>query len=211
MKRFYILLILFFFSSSGFASKELEINGVPLTLSLKDNTQVQVSSCADFISLRKSGNIIESLPDLSDPDYNEAKNALFLCWPNNYVNINDMRPVNYSLTLHTVIQHFPATAGYIVSEEELNKVKLDFKNKTIFEYLPDLKIKNGRAISLINSVSYLLVDSYRFKNAKNQEIKIVALSGHSIGGTASSRHFWRIDDESKHVWKVTELDENSPF
>lgn len=182
-----------------------------MTLSLKDNTQVQVSSCADFISLRKSGNIIESLPDLSDPDYNEAKNALFLCWLNNYVNINDMRPVNYSLTLHTVIQHFPATAGYIVSEEELNKVKLDFKNKTIFEYLPDLKIKNGRAISLINSVSYLLVDSYRFKNAKNQEIKIVALSGHSIGGTASSRHFWRIDDESKHVWKVTELDENSPF
>ncbi|MFP1902160.1 hypothetical protein ACLEDY_09215 [Lonsdalea quercina] len=211
MKRFYILLVLFFFSSSGFSSEELKINGSPLTLSLKNNTQVQVSSCSDFISLRKLGMKIESLPNLSDPDYNEAKNALFHCWLNNYVNINDMRPANYSLTIYTVIQHFPATAGYFVSEEELNKINLDFKNKTILEYMPDLKIKNGRAISLINSVSYLLADSYRFKNSKNQEIKIVALSGHSIGGTASSRQFWRIDDESKHVWKVTELDENSFF
>ncbi len=68
MKRFTCVPATLFLSTTALAADELVINDSPLTLVLSDHNQARVSSCADFISLRKAGETVKELPEFSDPD-----------------------------------------------------------------------------------------------------------------------------------------------
>ncbi|MCS5946675.1 hypothetical protein LNP25_24325 [Klebsiella variicola subsp. variicola] len=68
MKYFIGMAVTLLLSTPVLAAGELEINQSPLTLVLSDQNQARVSSCADFIALRKAGETVDALPGLSDPD-----------------------------------------------------------------------------------------------------------------------------------------------
>lgn len=55
MKYFIGMAVTLLLSTPVLAAGELEINQSPLTLVLSDQNQARVSSCADFIALRKAG------------------------------------------------------------------------------------------------------------------------------------------------------------
>ena len=80
MKYFIGMAVTLLLSTPVLAAGELEINQSPLTLVLSDQNQARVSSCADFIALRKAGETVDALPGLSDPDGRAAEAALFSCW-----------------------------------------------------------------------------------------------------------------------------------
>ena len=69
----------FFFSISALAAQELVINNSALHIIFADGTEANVSSCSDFISLNQAGMKIKELPDLSDPDYQQAHMELSKC------------------------------------------------------------------------------------------------------------------------------------
>ncbi len=77
MKYFIGMAVTLLLSTPVLAAGELEINQSPLTLVLSDQNQARVSSCADFIALRKAGETVDALPGLSDPDGRAAEAALF--------------------------------------------------------------------------------------------------------------------------------------
>lgn len=212
MKRFICMAATLLMSTTVLAAGELEINNSPLTLVFSDNNQARVSSCADFISLRKAGETVKELPELSDPDYHTAKDGLFSCWLNAYTIERKMVPVNgKSPTLAEILKHFPASSAYIVSDEQHLEVEKKYAGKTIAEYTPDLKEMDGRIESIASSTGYVLDNYYAFSDKEGNHLDIVALVGYSIGGTASDKVFYRIDDMNNRIWKVTRLDENSPL
>lgn len=212
MKRFMCMAAMLLISTVVIAAGELEINNSPLTLVLSDNNQARVSSCSDFISLRKAGETVKELPELSDPDYHTAEDALFSCWLNAYTIEHDMSPMNAKKpTLAEVLQHFPASTAYIVSKEEHQNVMMHYAGKSIADYTPDLKARDDRLESAASSTGYVLDNYYTFADKKGNHLNIVALVGYSIGGTASDKVFYRVDDMNNHIWKVTKLDENSPL
>lgn len=205
----HIFFLLYFFCISTIASNELKINNMPIELIFNDGSSAKISSCTDLQNQMSLGKKIESIPNISDPDYNDIKNKIFICRMQNYISNHRMTKIKDSLSIHDVLNNFPATAAYFISQEEMDKVSREYSNKTILEYTPDLIIDKNKAISQKKYTSYSLPEYYHFKNSDGDEIKIVILAGHSIGGTASSRSYWRIDDDHSHPWTVTELDENS--
>ncbi|EAU4830332.1 hypothetical protein KLZ41_004607 [Salmonella enterica] len=212
MKRLLCIAGVLFFSVSVLASGELEINDSPLTLILKDGNQARVSSCADFISLRKAGETIKELPNLSDPDYHAAKEALFSCWLQAYTLENSMISTKETKpSILEVLKHLPANKAYILSNEEHLNVEKKDASKTIFEYTPDLTLKGERAESPSRSTGYILDNYYSFVNYKGNKLNIISIIGYSIGGTASEKVFYRIDSSNNRIWTVTKLDENSPL
>lgn len=212
MKRFICVVATLFLSTTALAADELVINDSPLTLVLSDHNQARVSSCADFISLRKAGETVKELPELSDPDYHTAEDALFACWLKAYTIEHGMSPVNAKKpTLADVLQHFPASSAYIVSNEEHQNVMMNYAGKTIADYTPDLKARGDRLESVASSTGYVLDNYYSFADKKGNLLNIVALVGYSIGGAASDKVFYRVDDMNNRVWKITRLDENSPL
>jgi hypothetical protein len=212
MKRSIGLIAVLLLSSNVFAAGALEINESPLTLVLNDHNQARVSSCPDFIALRKAGETVAELPGLSDPDYRAAKDALFSCWLQAYTVKNGMTPASdKAASLAEILKHFPANAAYLVSNEEIEKVATDFAGKSITDYTPDLKINSERATSVSASTGYLLDSDQSYTNHEGHTFRVIGLVGYSVGGTAANKVFWRIDDTSSPVWKVTRLDENSPI
>lgn len=212
MKRTGWAVAAFLFSSTVFAAGELEVNGSPLTLVLNDHNQARVSSCADFVSLRKAGETIEELPGLSDPDYHAAEDALFSCWLKAYAIGHNMNPVKATKpTLDEVLKHFPASSAFIVSDDERRNIEKHYTYKTIAEYTPDLKARDERIESAVSSTGYVLDEYYSFSDKKGNHLNIVTLVGYSIGGTISEKAFYRIDDMNNRIWKITKLDENSPL
>lgn len=212
MKRFMCMAATLLISTTVLAAGELEINNSPLTLVLSDQNQARVSSCADFISLRKTGETVKELPELSDPDYRTTKDGLFSCWLNAYTIERKMVPTNEEKpTLAEIIKHFPASSAYTVSHEKQLEVERKYADKTISEYTPDLKKRDDRIESIASSTGYVLDNYYAFSDKEGNHLNIVALVGYSIGGTASEKVFYRVDDTSNRIWKVTRLDENSPL
>lgn len=57
----------------------------------------------------------------------------------------------------------------------------------------------------------MLDEYYAFTDKQGHQLNIVALVGYAIGGTASVKSYYRIDDTHARVWSVTRLDENSPL
>ncbi|MBX8478870.1 hypothetical protein [Klebsiella quasipneumoniae] len=105
MKYFIGMAVTLLLSTPVLAAGELEINQSPLTLVLSDQNQARVSSCADFIALRKAGETVDALPGLSDPDGRAAEAALFSCWlqaytiVKSYYRIDDTHARVWSVTL----------------------------------------------------------------------------------------------------------------
>lgn len=79
MKYIAVVIATLLFSFNSSATNELIIDNSPLTVVLSDGNQAKLSSCSDFVALHNSGESIKELPDLSDPDYRYAKDALFGC------------------------------------------------------------------------------------------------------------------------------------
>lgn len=132
MKRFLCVASAFLFSSTVFASNELEINGLPLTLVLNDNNIAKVSSCSDFISLRKSGETVKNILDISEPDYDQAKAALTDCYINAYAIQNGLVKKDAPApSLSDLLKHFPASEKLIVSDNEKEEVQ---KNSMVKAY-----------------------------------------------------------------------------
>ncbi|HEY2452405.1 MAG TPA: hypothetical protein VGI71_07250 [Scandinavium sp.] len=212
MKHFIGLFAVLFLSSNAFAEGSLEIDNNPLVLVLSDHNQAHVSSCSDFISLRKTGETVKELPGLSDPDYRTAKEALFNCWLQAYTVKNGMTMIGDSApSLTNILKHFPASAAYLVSDEDMNKVKKNYVGKSIMDISPDLKIDSDRAVSVSSSTGYILDSDISFSSSDGHKLRVIGLVGYSIGGTAAEKSFWRVDDTSAPVWKLTRLDENSPI
>lgn len=212
MKRFLCMAATLLVSTTVFAAGELEINDSPLTLVLNDHNQARVSSCNDFISLRKAGETVKDLPGLSDPDYHTAEDALFSCWLKAYTVEHNMIPFNEKKpTLGELLTHFPASSAYTVSHEEHENIEQHYAGKTITEYTPDLKAKDDRMESAASSTGYVLDDYYSFTDKEGDHLYIVALTGYSVGGTVSNKVYYRIDNMNNRVWKITRLNENSPL
>ena len=57
----------------------------------------------------------------------------------------------------------------------------------------------------------MLDEYYAFTDKQGHQLNIVALVGYAIGGTASVKSYYRINDTHARVWSVTLLDENSPL
>lgn len=210
MKHIAVVIAALMFSSNIYAANELLINDSPMTLILDDGNQANVSSCSDFIALHNSGETIKELPGLSDPDYREAKNVLFECWIKSAAIKNGMTSVNSPAPdLTTVLKHFPASAAYIISDEEARNVAEKYSGKSIWDYTPGLKINGDRAESAERASGYIISGYYSYADQDGKKLNVLALVGYTIPGTASDKVFWRIDDTSGKIWKVTRLDENS--
>lgn len=212
MKYFIGMTVTLLLSTPVLAAGELEINQSPLTLVLSDQNQARVSSCADFIALRKAGETVDALPGLSDPDGRAAEAALFSCWLQAYTIDHTLFPsAGPKPTLADVVQHFPASAAFIVSDDEKQDVAKNYVGKTIADYTPDLKARDDRLESAASTSGYVLDEYYAFTDKQGHQLNIVALVGYAIGGTASVKSYYRIDDTHARVWSVTLLDENSPL
>ena len=212
MKYFIGMAVTLLLSTPVLAAGELEINQSPLTLVLSDQNQARVSSCADFIALRKAGETVDALPGLSDPDGRAAEAALFSCWLQAYTIDHTLFPsAAPKPTLAEVVQHFPASAAFIVSDDEKQDVAKNYVGKTIADYTPDLKARDDRLESAASASGYVLDEYYAFTDKQGHQLNIVALVGYAIGGTASVKSYYRIDDTHARVWSVTLLDENSPL
>ncbi|HCQ8676334.1 TPA: hypothetical protein OMF13_005465 [Klebsiella variicola] len=212
MKYFIGMAVTLLLSTPVLAAGELEINQSPLTLVLSDQNQARVSSCADFIALRKVGETVDALPGLSDPDGRAAEAALFSCWLQAYTIDHTLFPsAAPKPTLAEVVQHFPASAAFIVSDDEKQDVAKNYVGKTIADYTPDLKARDDRLESAASASGYVLDEYYAFTDKQGHQLNIVALVGYAIGGTASVKSYYRIDDTHARVWSVTLLDENSPL
>lgn len=210
MKHIVRVIVVLLFSSNSFAANELLINNSPITLILGDGNRANVSSCSDFIALHNSGEIVKELPGLSDPDYREAKNALFECWIKAAAIKNGMIAVNSPAPeLATVLKHFPANAAYIISDEEARNVAEKYSGKTIWDYTPGLKVNGNRVESTEQASGYIISGYYSYADQRGNMLNVLALVGYTIPGTASDKAFWRIDDTSGNIWKIKRLDENS--
>ena len=212
MKRVAYIITGLIFSSYSIAGGELMVNNSPLTLILNDGNQANVSTCTDFVALRMTGEQVKELPGLSDPDFHDAKSALFGCWLNAYVIKHGMMTVNAAAPdLPTVLKHFPANAAFVVSDYEAKTIQRDFSNKTIQDFTPDLTYNDDQAVSTVQDTGYRVKDYYSYLDNNGNQLNVLALVGYSLSGTAGSKTFWRIDDTSQPIWKVTMLDENSPL
>lgn len=158
MKYFIGMAVTLLLSTPVLAAGELEINQSPLTLVLSDQNQARVSSCADFIALRKAGETVDALPGLSDPDGRAAEAALFSCWLQAYTIDHTLFPsAAPKPTLAEVVQHFPASAAFIVSDDEKQDVAKNYVGKTIADYTPDLKARDDRLESTASASGVLCV------------------------------------------------------
>ncbi|WAD31996.1 hypothetical protein [Citrobacter braakii] len=212
MKYIAVVIATLLFSFNSSATNELIIDNSPLTVVLSDGNQAKLSSCSDFVALHNSGESIKELPDLSDPDYRYAKDALFGCWLSATVIKNGLLKSNSKKPdLVSVLKHFPAKAAYTISDELVQKVQTEYANKSIQDYTPDLKVTGGRALSTTQSTGYFIDNYYSFVAKDNKKLNILVLVEYALEGTAGNKSFWRIDDTSGDIWKITKLDENSPL
>lgn len=210
MKHIAVVFATLMFSSNIYAANELIINDTPLTVVLNDGNQANLSSCSDFIALHNAGESVKELPGLSDPDYRMAKDALFSCWLSSAALKNGMVKISAKAPdLSDVLKHFPAQAAYTVSDELTQKVQAEYVNKSIEDYSPDLKVTGNNAISIAESTGYRIADYYSYAGHDSKKMSVLALVGYTLHGTAGNKTYWRIDDTSGDIWKVTKLDENS--
>ena len=186
----------FFFSISALAAQELVINNSALHIIFADGTEANVSSCSDFISLNQAGMKIKELPDLSDPDYQQAHMELSKCLMHSWAIQNGYtQKTSSAITLDEVVKHFPATADLSPASGY----------KTMLQTIPDLKPKDDRFVSHTKEEGYVINDAWTFKNSSDQEADFVMLVGYATGGTMAVARLWRIDSKTTTPWGVTEI------
>ena len=213
MKYIASFIILALSSANAVAEGELLIQGSPLKLELDNHHQIIISSCKEFESIRHNGDKIISFPEIKiDRVYSEAKEALFSCWISTYTEKNKLSPTNDAPpSLSEVLQHFPASASFSISNYEIEKIKQHSKEKSILELTPDLKVVQNSAESIKSDTGYRLGAFYSFKNPKNKIIKIITLNGYALHGTIGATQHWMVDDFNTSLWKIKKIDENSPL
>ncbi|HED5666097.1 TPA: hypothetical protein R8F93_004226 [Enterobacter soli] len=212
MKHFLCIASVFLFSSAVFASNELEVNGLPLTLVLNDNNIAKVSSCSDFISLRKSGEIVKNIPDLSGPDYDFAKSALTDCYISAYAIQNGLIKKNApEPSLNEILQHLPASEKLIVSDNEKEEVQKNFNGKSIWDTSPDLMMKNDVLQSKNDDAGYRLIAYNTYTNRDGKEFGIVTMAAFTLHGTYGVRNSYIIKSKEEKIWEIKKIDENSPL
>nr|WDS96449.1 hypothetical protein VW1_00021 [Enterobacter sp.] len=191
-----IALSCFFFSISTLAAQELIINNSALHVIFADGTEANVSSCSDFIPLHQAGAKIKELPDLSDPDFQQAHMELSKCLMHAWAIQNGYIPkTSSSIKLDEVVNHFPATADLSPAPG----------NKTMLQTIPDLKPKDDRFVSNTAGEGYVINDVWAFRNSSGQEADFVMLVGYATEGTMAVARLWRIDSRATTPWGVTEI------
>lgn len=212
MKRFLCVASAFLFSSTVFASNELEINGLPLTLVLNDNNIAKVSSCSDFISLRKSGETVKNILDISEPDYDQAKAALTDCYINAYAIQNGLVKKDAPApSLSDLLKHFPASEKLIVSDNEKEAVQKKFNGESIWDTSPDLVMKGDVLQSQSDDTGYRLISYSTYSNRDGKDFNIVTIAAFTLHGTYGIRNSYIIKSKEEKIWKIQKVDENSPL
>ncbi|VTO23646.1 Uncharacterised protein [Klebsiella variicola] len=65
-----------------------------------------------------------------------------------------------------MVQHFPASAAFIVSDDEKQDVAKNYVGKTIADYTPDLKARDDRLESAASASGYVLMSIMRLPISK---------------------------------------------
>lgn len=212
MTRFLCIASIFLFSTTVLASGELEINGSPLTLVLQDNNQAKVSSCADFISLRKSGETIKDISDISDQDFNLAKAMLTDCYISAYAIQNNLIETKRSApSLKEILHHIPAIEKLIASNNEREIIKNKYKGKSIWDTSPDLMEQDNDLVSKDDDTGYRMMDYRTYTNKNGEQIDILILSEYTLHGTFGVRNSYIIKSKDNNIWDISKFDENSPL
>ncbi|MBK0018991.1 hypothetical protein [Kosakonia sp. S42] len=191
-----IILSCCLFSASTLAAQELVINNSALHIVFADGTEANVSSCSDFIPLHQAGAKIKELPDLSDPDFQQAHVEFSKCLMHSWAIQNGYtQKAKSAITLDAVVKHFPATADLSPSSD----------NKTMLQAIPDLKPEDDRFVSHTAGEGYVIEDAWAFKNSSGKETDFVMLAGYATGGTMAVARLWKIDSKATTPWKVTKI------
>jgi len=208
----YIFFTVLLFSTNSIASAELVFDDKPLTLLLSDNNQARVANCSDFIALRKSGETVKDILDLTPPDQDLAEAALFDCYIKGYVIENQLHEIkSQKPSLGDILRHLPATEKIISSDEEMKKIAKDFKDRSIWDTSPDLVQQDDIFVSEIDYTGYRLIDSRTYISPQNKKIEIITLGSFALYGTEGTRKNYIINSKNNTLWDISKIDMNSSF
>lgn len=201
-------------SASAF-SEPLQDDSTPITLKLNDNSVVNVTTCEDFIALRRAGKTVTDFENMPDRFASMAQNSLTDCYLTTWAKAQGLTEVNpppATLTISDVVKHFPATAAVAISDDEVARVKTHYQNKTIIQKEPDLKADDmGRLISAKSSDGYIITGHRAFKGQDGKLTDFITLGKFVTGGTWSVSTTYRIVSQNEPVWKIQEVTENDPL
>lgn len=214
MIRRAVALLFFISSSTCFATSILPDSG-QVTLKLNDNSIVSIKTCEEYISLRKAGKEIVDYPHLPDRFMQEAQNDLVQCYLKNYTEAHGYRSTgadSVNINIKDIVNHFPASASVIISNDEIRDIEAHYKGKTIIQRERDLKIVSDiRATSEDHADGYYLSRKMGFKDKEGKSIKYVTVVKYVIGGTWSAIYNYEILSTDSPIWQLTEITVNSPL
>jgi hypothetical protein len=196
-------------------STPLQEDSQSILLTLNDNNSARITTCEEFIALRRSGETVADYPDMPDRFANMARNSLINCYLTTYATdhgLTEITPAPETPTLEEVAEHFPATAAIAISNEEVAKVKSQYQGKTIRQKETDLKLdSNGRLISAKNADGYMIAARRIFKDKTGNLTQFIMLGKFVTEGTWGMTATYRIISQDKPVWDIQEITENSPL
>lgn len=200
------------FSSNSFSANELLIDNSRMTLILDDGNQANVSSCSDYVSLRKAGETIKDIPDLSEPYYGVAKAALTECYISAFIIQHQLVENKYvHPSLNEILHHLPASEKLIVSDQEMKMIKSQYTGKSIWDTSPDLTEQDDILVSKSDDTGYRLMKYSSYTGADGKKLDFLTLSAFSLHGTFGKTTSYVIKSKDNNVWDISKIDENSPL
>lgn len=197
------------------SSAPLQEDFQSILLTLNDTNSARVTTCEDFITLRRSGETVAGYPDMPDRFADMARDSLIDCYLTTYAadhGFTEITPAPDTPTIQDVVNHFPASAAIAISDEEVAKVKSQYQGKTISQKVTDLKPdESGRLISAKNTEGYMITARRLFKDKAGKTLQFITLHEFVTEGTWGATTTYRIISQEKPVWDIQEMTENSPL
>lgn len=196
-------------------STPLQEDSESILLTLGDTNSARVTTCEEFIALRRSGETVAGYPDMPDRFMTAARDSLIDCYLTHYAldhRLTEITPAPKTPTLKDVVDHFPATAAITISDEEVAKVKTQYQGKTISQKDDDLKPDgDGRLVSAKNAEGYRISGMRVFKDKAGKLTQFITLGSFVTEGSWGTTTTYRIIAQDKPVWEIEEITENSPL
>lgn len=212
MKRIVIITILVFFSHRIMADTSIDTYEPPLLVTLQDNSKVKLSSCADYIKIRKSGEYIKELPDLPNYFYNDLKMDLVNCYVNAVVLQNGLIESNMPTpSLSEILHHLPATEKLIASDDEESNIRKKFKGKSVWDTSPDFVESDDSIVSKNNDEGYRLIHYISYMTKEGNEMDLMTIASFVLHGTYGYSTSYFITSKKGSIWDVVPITINSPL
>ncbi|WP_029686115.1 hypothetical protein [Tatumella saanichensis] len=200
------------FSQLAMADDSLDIDGLPLVLTLQDNRTVSVSNCDEFIKVRKAGGVVKELPDLPNDFYDGMRMELIDCYVKAVVSQRGLMRSNAPKpSLSEILHHLPATEKLLISDDEKESVEKKFKGKSIWDAEPDLTSVDDTVISKKNDDGYKLINYTSYTSKDGNKVDLVTMVSFVLHGTYAYSRSYFINSKEKNIWDVEELSVNSPL